>query len=346
MRPLTFRRLLLQCAILILILFAVVVVALKFGAVQVSLYALGSDLVSVILGQRREISSDYGLIVMNIRLPRILLGILVGASLSVAGTSFQALLRNPLADPYVLGVSSGASVGAILALLLAPFLSVSPTVAALMTPMGAFIGAAATIALVYFIGRRDGQIDSATLLLGGVICGSFLSAIITFLIGNFSSGNSRGMVFWLMGNLSTSFQEGVYWFLGVGFLVGAGVIYTTAADLNLLLAGEKEAMHLGVDVPRVRLVVYLAASFLTGLAVSVSGAIGYVGLIVPHVMRLIFGSDHRTLLPTAALGGAIAVVVADTLARTVVAPNELAVGAVTAVVGAPLFIYLLRRRLA
>jgi iron complex transport system permease protein len=346
MRPLTFRRLFLQCSILLAILFVVVVIALKFGAVPVSLYALGRDLLSVLFGQRSQLSSDYGLIVMNIRLPRILLAIFVGASLSVAGTSFQALLRNPLADPYVLGVSSGASVGAILALIAAPYLSLSPVLAALLTPLGAFLGAAATIAAVYFLGRRDGQIDSTTLLLGGVITGSFLSAIITLLMSTVTSGNNRGMVFWLMGNLSTSFQKSVYWFLGVGFFLATGAIYTTATDLNLLLAGEKEAMHLGVDVRRVRLVVYIAASFLTGLAVSVSGSVAYVGLIVPHVMRLIFGSDHRTLLPTAALGGAIAVVFADTLARTVVAPTEIAVGAVTALVGAPLFIYLLRRRLA
>src|SRR6202011_3408335 len=136
------------------------------------------------------------------------------------------------------------------------------------------------------------------------------------------------------------------WVLIVGFLIASGVIYTTASDLNLLLAGEKEAMHLGVDVRRVRLVVYIAASILTGLAVSVSGAIGYVGLLVPHVMRLLFGSDHRILLPTAAFGGAIAVVVADTLARTVISPSELPVGAMTAIAGAPLFIYLLRRRIA
>jgi iron complex transport system permease protein len=133
--------------------------------------------------------------------------------------------------------------------------------------------------------------------------------------------------------------------LFIGFLVATGVIYTTAADLNLLLAGEQEAMHLGVDVPRVRIVVYLAASILTGIAVSVSGAIGYVGLLVPHVMRMIFGSDHRLLLPTSAFGGAIALVIADTLARTVVAPSQLPVGAMTAMAGAPLFIYLLRRRL-
>jgi iron complex transport system permease protein len=345
MRPLTLRRLFLQCFILVLILFVVVIIALKFGAVPVSLYALGRDMLNFVLGQSSQVSSDYGFIVWNIRWPRILLGIIVGASLAVAGTSFQALLRNPLADPYVLGVSSGAALGSILALIVEPHLTMAPALAALLTPVGAFLGAAATIAAVYFLGRREGQIDSNTLLLGGVITASFLSAIIMFLMSTLS-GNLRGLAYWLMGDLSTSLQKSVYWFLGIGFLVAATAIYTTASDLNLLLAGEKEAMHLGVDVPRVRLVVYIAASLLTGLAVSVSGAIGYVGLIVPHVMRLIFGSDHRTLLPTAALGGAIAVVFADTLARTVVAPNELAVGAVTAVVGAPLFIYLLRRRLA
>jgi iron complex transport system permease protein len=330
--------------ILIVILFFVVIVALKFGAVPVSLYALGRDLLRVIFGQSSQISTDYGLIILNIRLPRILLGIIVGASLSVAGTSFQALLRNPLADPFVLGVSSGASLGAILALIAEPHLALSPVFSALLTPLGAFLGAAATIAAVYFLGRHEGQIDSTTLLLGGVVTGSFLSAIIMFLMSTLT-GSLRGITFWLMGDLSTPLQKSVYWFLGVGFFVAAGAIYTTASDLNLLLAGEKEAMHLGVDVPRVRLVVYIAASFLTGLAVSVSGVVGYVGLIVPHMMRFIFGSDHRTLLPTAAIGGAIAVVVADTLARTVVAPTEVPVGAVTAVIGAPLFIYLLRKRL-
>src|SRR3989454_1262650 len=345
MRPLTLHRLLLQCLLLLVILFFVVVLALKFGAVPVSLYALGRDLLRVVFGQSSGISSDYGLIIVNIRLPRILLGIIVGASLSVAGTSFQALLRNPLADPYVLGVSSGAGLGAILALILEPHLTLSPVFAALLTPVGRFLGAAAAFAAVFFLGRAGVQIVSPTLLLGGVIAASFISAIIMFLMSTLT-GNLRGLSFWLMGDLSTPLQKSVYWFLGIGFIAASGAIYTTASDLNLLLAGEKEAMHLGVDVPRIRLVVYIAASLLTGLAVSVSGAVGYVGLIVPHVMRLIFGSDHRTLLPTAALGGAIAVVFADTLARTIVAPAELAVGAVTAVVGAPLFIYLLHRRLA
>ena len=345
MRRLTFRKLLFQCFLLVVILFFVVVGALKFGAVPVSLYALGRDLLRVLVGQSSQISSDYGLIIQNIRLPRILLGIIVGASLSVAGTSFQALLRNPLADPYVLGVSSGAALGAIFGLIAEPHLTLPPEVGAVLTPLCAFLGAAATIAVVYLLGRRQGQIESNTLLLGGVITASFLSAIIVFLMSTVNSSNTRGMVFWLMGNLSTSFQKSVFWLLAGGFFLAAGVIYSTANDLNILLSGEKEAMHLGVDIRRVRFTVYMAASLLTGLAVSVSGAVGYVGLIVPHVMRLLFGSDHRTLLPTSALGGAIAVVIADTLARIVVAPNELPVGAVTAVAGAPLFIYLLRRRL-
>lgn len=346
MRPLTFQRLLLQCSILALVLLAVVVVALKLGAVPVSLYGLGRDLLSVLLRQTNQLSSDYGMIINEIRLPRVLLAIVVGASLSVAGTSFQALLRNPLADPYILGVSMGAALGAILALIAEPHLSLPAWLAALFTPLGAFLGGAATMAAVYLLGRRDGQIDSNTLLLAGVISSSFLSAIIMFLLTTLTGRDFRGMVFWLMGDLSTSLQSSLRWVLSIGFLLATGAIYTTASDLNLLLAGEKEAMHLGVDVRRVRLVVYIAASILTGLAVSVSGAIGYVGLLVPHVMRMLYGSDHRILIPTAALGGAIAVVLADTLARTVVAPSELPVGAMTALVGAPLFIYLLRRGIA
>jgi iron complex transport system permease protein len=345
-RPLTIQRLLIQCAILAGILFFVVLVALKLGAVPVSLYGLGRDLLRVIFHHGGEIKSDYGLIIIDIRLPRILLGIFVGASLSVAGTAFQALLRNPLADPYILGISMGASLGAILALIVAPHLAMSTAMADLLTPLGAFLGAAATISVVYFVGRREGQIDSNTLLLGGVIITSFLSAVIQFLMSSLVGSNLRGVTFWQLGNLSTSLQSSLYWVLGIGFMVAFGAIYTTASDLNLLLSGEKEAMHLGVDVPRVRLVVYVAASVLTGLAVSVSGSIGYIGLLVPHVMRQLFGADHRILLPVAALGGAIAVVMADTIGRTVVSPTELPVGAVTALVGAPLFIYLLRRRIA
>jgi iron complex transport system permease protein len=305
---------------------------------------LGRDLIRVALGQSSQLSSEHRLIVFDIRMPRILLGVFVGAALSVAGASFQSLLRNPLADPGVLGVSSGSALGAIIASMIAPHLSMSPSMSALLTPVGAFFGGAATIAAVYFLGRRDGQIDSATLLLAGIISASFLSAFIMFLMATLLSRDTRGMAFWMMGDLSTPLPASLRWLVGAGFFAASGAIYTAAADLNLMIAGEREAMHLGVEVTRVKRLVYACASILTGLAVSVSGVIAYVGLLVPHVMRLLFGSDYRVLIPTSAFGGAIALVIADTLARTVVAPTELPVGTMTAMAGAPLFIYLMRRR--
>ncbi len=346
MRPLTLWSVLRKCLLLSVVFLIVAVAALKFGAVPVSIYGLLRDLLHVALGRTSELSSEYRMIIFDIRLPRILLGAFVGAALSVAGTSFQALLRNPLADPYVLGVSSGAAVGAILALIVEPYLNLPVLAAALLTPLGAFLGALLTIAGVYLLARREGQVDGSTLLLSGIISASFLSAVIMFLMRTLSGRDLRGIAFWLMGDLSTPLPRGFQWILAVVFFAAVAAIYTTAADLNLLLAGEQEAMHLGVDIKRVRLVVYVAASILTGIAVSVSGSIGYVGLLVPHLMRLLFGSDHRVLLPTAAIGGAIAVVLADTLARTVVAPTDLPVGAMTALAGAPLFIHLLRRRAA
>jgi iron complex transport system permease protein len=333
MHPLTVRRLLWTCGALALLLLASVVLALKLGAVPVSVTELVLDLGRIALGRANELPSEYRMIIFDLRLPRILLGILVGAALSVAGASFQALLRNPLADPYVLGVSSGAALGSILALII------------VMTPVGAFVGAIATIAGVYFLGRREGQLDSTTLLLGGIISASFFSAIIMFLMTTLAGRDLRGMVFWLMGDLSTPISAGMQWVFTIGLIAATVAIYSTSADLNLLLTGEREATHLGVDVTRVKLVVYVSASILTALAVSSSGAIGYVGLLIPHIVRLIFGSDYRLLIPASALCGAIAIVLADTLARTIVPPTELPVGAMTAMAGAPVFIYLLRRGL-
>jgi iron complex transport system permease protein len=336
MRPLTLRRVLWTCALLAGVLFAVCVAALKLGAVPISVSDLIVSLARVAIGRSDQLPLDYRLIVFDLRLPRIVLGALVGAALSVAGAGFQALLRNPLADPYVLGVSSGSALGAVLALQFAPQI-------AFATPLGAFVGAILTITGVYYLGRREGQLDSTTLLLAGIISASFLSAIIMFLMTTLASRDLRGMAFWLMGDLSTPLAPNLRWFFLVALVVGIGAIYTTSADLNLLVTGEREAMHLGVDVTRVKLVVYVAASGLTALAVSASGAIGYVGLLVPHAMRFLFGSDYRLLIPASALGGAIAVVLADTLARTIIAPTELPVGAMTAIAGAPLFIFLLRR---
>src|ERR1700691_5261946 len=279
---------------------------------------------------------EFKSVIFGLRLPRIALGIVVGAALSTAGAGFQALLRNPLADPYVLGVSSGAALGAILSLIVAPH---TPGA----TQAGAFAGAASTIAAVSFFGRRGGHLDSGTLLLAGIVTASFLSAVIMFLMTTLSGRDLRGMAFWLMGDLSSAPRVDLRW-LYLLLIIAVGSIYTTSSDLNLILTGEQEARHLGVNVNRVKLVVYVSASILTGLAVSVSGAIGYVGLLVPHLMRMMFGTDYRLLIPASALGGAILIVLADTLARTIVSPTELPVGAMTALAGAPVFIYLMRRR--
>lgn len=337
MKPLTGKRLLLVCAALAGVLVLVALLAVSFGVVPIPTGDLLLTLLRRTMGESGPLSAVNEQIVLETRLPRVVLGMLVGASLAVAGAGFQALLRNPLADPYVLGVSSGAALGAIASLALAPEMKVA-------MPLAAFAGAMLTISGVYLLGRRGGQLDSYTLLLAGIITASFLSAMIMFLMTTLPSGDLRGMAFWLMGDLSIKPPVELYRLYivaGVAFMA----IYFAGADLNLLLTGEQEARHLGVNVARVKLVVYLAASLLTGLAVSLAGAIGYVGLLVPHVMRLVVGSDYRMLLPAAALGGAITVVLADTLARTVVAPTELPVGAMTALVGAPVFLFLLRRRL-
>jgi len=340
MRPLTPRRILATCGLLAAVLFVVVVISLRTGAYPISVREIVLTLFQGARGRKDEVPPEFWLVVFGLRLPRIALGILVGAALSVAGAGFQALLRNPLADPYVLGVSSGAALGAIVSLVAAPHV-----VGAIQ--LAAFAGAAATIMAVYFLGRRGGQLDSATLLLAGIVAASFLSAIIIFLITTLNTQDLRGMAYWLMGDLSspaptTNISQWLLFLFSV-LAVAAGVMYATSSDLNLILTGEEEARHLGVNVRRVKVVVYVAASALTGLAVSVSGAIGYVGLLVPHVMRMMFGTDYRLLIPASAVGGAIAIVAADTLARTVVAPTELPVGAMTALAGAPVFIYLMRR---
>ncbi len=335
MRPLTPRRILGMCGLLCVVLFVAVVIALRMGAYPISISDIVMTLFNGVLGRKEQIPSEFWLVVFGLRLPRIALAILVGAALSTAGAGYQALLRNPLADPYVLGISSGAALGAIVSLIVAPH-----TPGAIQ--LAAFVGAMVTTAVVYFLGRRGGQLDSPTLLLAGIVAASFLSAIIMFLMTTLSGRDLRGMAFWLMGDLSTPSSIDSRW-LYIVLIVAIGCIYTTSSDLNLILTGEQEARHLGVNVNRVKLVVYVAASLLTGLAVSVSGAIGYVGLLVPHVMRMLFGTDYRLLIPASAIGGAIAIVIADTLARTVVQPTELPVGAMTALAGAPVFIYLMRR---
>lgn len=331
----TSRRVLKIFALLLGVLVVLSVLSLSLGAVSIPFPRVASALWSGITGAQSSLTIEQNLILFDIRLPRIFLAMIVGAALALAGAGYQALLRNPLADPYVLGVSSGAALAAILSMAYAGRFPVA-------TPIAAFLGALATIAVVYFLGRTGEHLSPYTLLLAGIVTASFLSGLILFVTSTLTGTELRGALFWLMGDLSSPSPVSLWW-LGLAVLGVGALLYAVAGDLNLLLMGEPEAEALGVDVRRTKILVYLVASLATGIAVSVSGAIGYIGLLVPHLVRMFFGSDYRLLLPATALGGALVLVSADTLARTVVAPTELQVGAVTAVVGAPVFIYLLRR---
>lgn len=276
-------------------------------------------------------------IIFSIRLPRVIFAGLVGASLSAAGVIFQALLRNPLADPFILGVSGGSAVGAIIGIIIGlgsvPF----------GIPGLAFLGAVITVVLVFLIGKTNKELHSNTLLLAGVIVNAFFSAIIMFLISISTNTDLHNITFWLMGDLSLATWVKIL-FVSILLLFGFAIIYSYARPLNLIVTGEETAMQLGVNVERTKIILFLAGSLVTALAVSFSGIIGFVGLIIPHIMRMLLGPDHRLLLPASFLFGASFLVVADTIARTVIPHSELPVGVITAICGAPYFIYLLRRR--
>jgi len=272
-------------------------------------------------------------IVVNIRLPRIALAATVGVGLAAAGTVMQGFFRNPLADPSIVGVSSGAAVGAVAAIAV-------PSLVPVDLRLAAFVGAVLTAFAVYAIATEGGRTPVATLLLAGVAVQTFLGAAISYLL--LQSGESlEQAVYWLMGHLQHSTWEEVAFVLPVT-LLGLAVLGAYARELNVLLLGEEEAHHLGVEVERAKLLLLAVASVVTAAGVAVTGVIGFVGLIVPHAMRLLVGPDHRVLLPTSALAGGSFLVVADTLARS--GPAEMPVGIVTAAVGAPFFLFLLKSR--
>jgi len=277
-------------------------------------------------------------IILDLRLPRVLLAAVVGAALSVAGGAFQGLFRNPMADPYVIGVSSGAALGAALAIAVRPRVDWFGLGA---VPVAAFVGALGTVLVVYTLARRGRDVPVGNLLLSGVAVGSFLSALVSLVVV-LRRRYLDEVVFWLLGSLAGR---------GWGHLaaalpylvVGSAVLVSLGRELNALLLGDEEAAHLGVAVGPVRKVILAAASLLTAAAVATCGVVGFVGLIVPHLVRLVVGPDHRTLLPVSALAGAALLVAADLVARTVVSPAELPVGVVTALVGGPFFLFLLSR---
>jgi len=317
--------------VMLVMLGLVILLSLILGTADISF----KDVLNILTGGMPQ-DDPVRLIIFRIRLPRILLAGLVGFALSLGGVVFQAILRNPLADPFVLGVSSGSAFGAVIAIVLGFGFTFG-------IPLMSFAGALFTICLVMMIGARNIGVESSTILLTGVIINAFFTAIIMFFISVSADDRLHTMLFWLYGDLSQSRYTQL--FIIAPFILSAAVIlYGFSKDLNIITTGEENAAQLGVEVSLVKKVSLIIVSLIMGLVVAFSGLIGFVGLIVPHLTRMAFHSDHRLLIPVASIGGSIFLIAADTLARTIMSPSELPVGVITAFLGAPFFIILLKKR--
>jgi len=330
---LTLRKLLFRVVVGLMILALVMCLCASFGSERISL-------LKVIEGLRTSDNRnvDYQ-IFFAVRVPRVILASLVGAALACCGGVLQAILRNPLADPYILGISSGAGLGATVALLCG--LDWALWAGSAVT-IPAFLGAILTVWLVWFIGHLAGKSQMMSLLLAGVVVNAFFSSVIMFLMSVAGSEQLRATTLWLMGNI-TEKNVSTLVFGGAAIIIGILALFTVSQRLNVLSFGEHEAVGLGVNVGKVRLFSFAVSAFVTAVAVGLSGLVGFVGLIVPHAVRLVFGPDHRQLLPLSAIIGAVFVVIADTIARTIIAPAQLPVGVVTAIAGGPFFLVLLGR---
>ena len=319
--------------LLAVILAGSLLLALRFGAVSLT----GGEFLSALLGSG---SDPNRFIVVELRAPRALMATLVGGGLAIAGASFQALLRNALAEPYILGISGGAAVGAVL-VLAGGWVSVT----SFALPVAAFVGAALAVVLVFGVAlSANRRMDVRILLLAGVVVGAFFSACIALILALAEAPTVRSAVLWMMGSLSGASWRTVG-VVSAYTLPLALVLFTLARPLNLMAIGEETAIYLGADVERVKRLAYGAASLVAAAGVAFVGVIGFVGLIIPHAVRLLVGPDHRLLLPLSFLAGAGFLTLADLLARTVIAPAEVPVGVVTAFVGVPFFLLLLRRSL-
>ncbi len=328
---LTPKKLIIRIGLALAVLGAVMFACCGIGTENVSLKAAFSG-----PGAQATANPDYEILV-RLRLPRIVLACLVGAALACSGVVFQALLRNPLADPYILGISSGAGLGAIIAV-------VSGLTWTLWgrSPLAvfAFAGALGTVWLVWFIGRLTGKFHVTGLLLAGVVVNAFFSAVIMFLTSIAKADQVHATIFWLMGNMTE--EDFLTLWIGAGCVIaGIVALFYISPQLNALSFGDDDARSMGVNVVRTRTIAFGIAAAITAIAVSLSGLIGFVGLVVPHGVRLVFGPDHRQLFPLSAIVGAVFLVVADTLARVIIAPAQLPVGVVTAIVGGPFFLILL-----
>jgi iron complex transport system permease protein len=322
----------------LLFLLLTAILSIAIGSVFISPADLWRVLVSLFTGNLPAGLQTSAFIIWSIRLPRIALVLLTGAALGGSGAAYQGLFRNPLADPYLIGVASGAGLGAVLAMSVRWPYSFWGLLA---LPAAAFVGALLTVFLVYSLAHLGKTVPTTNLILAGVAFSSFATALTSFLMLR-STGELRRAISWLLGGASQAGWGPVLTVLPY-LAIGLGILLLSGHALNLLQFGDDQAQQLGLNVTRTRTLILLAASLATAAAVSFSGIIGFIGLIVPHVMRLWFGADYRRLLPLSIIGGAGALLVADVIARSVMSPQELPVGIVTALAGAPFFLWVLRR---
>lgn len=336
MEVLTLKKVFLITSILIIISLLTIIFSSVIGVADISFKEAFNIILNRLTGNAANSQmTNKEIILLEIRIPRIIFSFLVGASLSIAGVLFQAILKNPLAEPYILGVSGGSAVGAIVAILFGLSYGIYLT-------LFSFTGALISVLILIFISTLGGEMSSSVLLLGGVIINAFFSAIVMFLISIASSGEVQSAVFWLMGNLSQASYKNLKVVSPV-VLTGTIISFLLSRKLNLLSLGDEVALQLGTNAKTYSRLILILASLLTATVVSMSGLIGFVGLIIPHIVRLILGSDHRILIPASFFTGGIYLLFSDTLARTLRAPSELPVGVITAIIGAPFFLYLLRK---
>jgi len=320
---------------------AVVAFATTIGSVQIPFFTTWRVLLSQLplVDITPNWPSTIETIILEIRLPRVILAGLVGAALAIAGATYQGLFRNPLADPYLIGVAQGASLGAVIGFLL-PF--EWHGIGFGIIPILAFAGAVLSVAIVYSLARVGKTLPVTTLILAGVALGALWGSIVSYLI--ITSGEKiHGIIFWLMGSFSLSEWSEVRVVLPY-VVVGVAIILLYARSLNIMQLDEEQAQQLGINVEKVKLILLAAATMITAAAVSFVGTIGFVGIIIPHAVRLIWGPDHRFLLPLSVLTGGVFLILADLVARTALAPMEIPVGVITAICGVPFFLYLLRRK--
>ena len=325
-------------AALLVLVIIVGLVSLSLGPVEIPVSHVAAILLSPLGIEASEFGRTEQLVIEQIRLPRLVVGASVGIALGVAGATMQGLFRNPMADPGIIGVSAGGALGAVVA--------ISTGAAALFLmalPVFAFVGAIAAAFLVYAIAAVGGRFSMATLLLAGVAINAFLGAIVSAIILFLPDNEAlREVLFWLAGGLDSRSWDHAR--IASPLILGATfLLLLMSRDLNLLMLGDDEARSMGVRVGRMRVLLLVTAALATGAAVAVSGVIAFVGLVIPHIMRLLLGPDNRVLIPMSALGGAVFVLAVDTVARTIIAPAEFRLGVLTAFVGAPFFIFLLIR---